>query len=168
MKTKTIILPADMHAKLIELSKSITTQSHRCTAMPYFFQIRTNERIPVPEGCGTEAWVCDGSFIESEEEIKERVLEYKEWPEDTPLFDLLPEYEVEEILEASGWRKVNYDYEEKYQNAFFTEKGCRDHIQANKHHYSEPVDYLTHAFRNKEMELIQEFLCALTGKDLHK
>lgn len=37
---------------------------------------------------------------------------------------------------------------------FFTEKACRQHIEENKHHYRNPMDYLNFAFRNPEMETL--------------
>ena len=51
-------------------------------------------------------------------------------------------------------RCVNGDFKHIYSNAFFTEKACRQHIEENKHHYRNPMDYLNFAFRNPEMETL--------------
>lgn len=158
---KTIEIPDELHDQLMELSRNINSQDNRSTAMPYFFQIRTKEKIAVPEGCGTECWAYDGSTIETEEEITGEISEIKQLEIKDVTKD---EYEREEILEEAGWRKVNYDYEEKFQNAFLTEKSCKEHIERNRYHYKDPVDYLSHAFRNPDLELIYEFLCGLTEK----
>jgi len=159
----------DIYEQLIQISKELNSQNNRSTAMPYFFQIQTNERIAVPYGCGNEAWNNDGSLIESDEEIKEAIYNYKDWDKENDSdYELLNDYEREEILTDAGWSKVNYNYEHKYQNAFFTEKACKEHIKLNHYHYHEPVDYLSHAFRNPEMELIMKFLCELTDGKLYK
>ena len=158
---KTIEISDELHAKLIELSENINSQDNRSTAMPYFFQVMTKEKIYVAEGCGTECWASDGSTMETEEEITKFISEHK----DIPIEDVTKdEYERKEILEEADWRKVNYDYEEKFQNAFLTEKSCKEHIKRNGYHYSDPVDYLSHAFRNPDLELVYEFLCGLTEK----
>lgn len=162
---KIIEVSDELHARLIEMSENINSQDNRATAMPYFFQIMTKEKKYVPEGCGEECWVYDGSEIETEEEITKAISEYT----DIPIEDVTKdEYEREEVLEKAGWRKVNYQYEEKFQNAFLTEKSCKQHIKLNGYHYNDPKDYLSHAFRNPDLELVYEFLCGLTGKQTHK
>ena len=163
---KTIEVSDEMHEFLMNLSKELNTQDHRSTAMPYFFQIQTQERVPTAEGCGEEAWIYDGSMIETEEEITETIAEYKGISVEKA--KSLPLYQRETILEEAGYRKVNYEMQEKYQNAFLTSKACDDHIQANRHHYKSPVNYLMHAFRNPEMENLLKFLCELTGGQIHK
>ncbi len=153
---------------LIELSKELNTQDHRGTAMPYFFQIQTKRQIAVPEGNGTEAWFCDGALLKTDEEIEEAVNDYREWDEDTSEFNELEDYEIEVILECAGYRKVNYDYENVLENAFFTSKACDEHIKTNSHNLSSPVNCLSHAFRNPEMEGVLKFLCELSGGSIHK
>lgn len=165
---KTIQISEEMNDFLVNLSKELNTQSHRGTAMPYFFQIQTKKKIAVPEGNGIEAWHMDGSLIESYEEIEEAVNEYKDWDEHTTEFNHLQYDEVESILQEAGYSKVNYDYEEVLENAFFTSKACDEHIKKNSHNLSDPVNYLSHAFRNPEMEMIMKFLVELTGGQLHK
>ncbi len=150
----------------MELSKELNTQDNRGTAMPYFFQIKTKEMVAVPDGCGTECWHYDGSQIETEDEINEAVAEYL--GQDIEYVKLISESDKESVLEKAGWSKGNYDFKENYQNAFFTEKSCKEHIRKNAYHYKEPVDYLNHAFRNPEMELVLKFLAELTGGHLHK
>lgn len=163
-----IIVDPEMYNRLVELSKNMNSQDNRATAMPYIYQVQSRERIPAAEGCGYSAYYQDGSYLETDDEIYQEIYEW--FNEEKPLSEIkkMDELEKEEILEKRGYKKVNYDYENKYQNAFLTEKACKEHIQANKHHYSEPVDYLTHAFRNPEMELISKFLCELTGGKIHK
>lgn len=169
---KKIEVSDEMYNFLMELSNELNTQNHRATAMPYFFQIQTKEEVPAADGCGIEAWYQDGSKIEDDDEIKEVVFEYKDWDldceDDCIIFGELYDYEIEEIMVQAGWRKINYDTENVYKNAFLTEKACREHIAANNYHYCEPVDYLSHSFRNPELEMVMKFLCELTKGKLHK
>lgn len=165
---KQINITDEMYNSLMELSKELNTQSHRSTAMPYFFQIQTTKKVAVPEGNGTIGYAYDGSTIETEEEINQVIFEYKD--EKIPLKEIakMNNYEQSEILNEAGWREVNFDYKEEYQNAFMTEKACKEHIRLNNYHYNKPIDYLQHAFRNPELELVLKFLCELSGGELHK
>jgi len=170
---KTIQVTDEMYNSLIELSNELNTQDHRCTAMPYFFQIQTEEWESAPEGQGEEVWFCDGSFLESEDEIKEAVIEYKGWVHDyeedevEKKYNELTDYEKDEILE-NNYRKVNRQKVFKLQNAFLTEKSCKQHIKNNSYHYENPKDYLSHANRNSDMETIIKYLCELNGGKIHK
>lgn len=162
---KTIEVSDEMHEFLMNLSNELSTQDHRGTAMPYIFQIKTQEEVPAVEGNGEVAWWYDGSKIETEQEITEAIAEYK----DLEIKDVTKdEYEREEILEEIGYHKIYYEMKDKYENAFLTSKACDAHIKANGYHYNTPVNYLTHSFRNPELEMLIKFLCGLTGKEIHK
>jgi hypothetical protein len=163
---KTIEISDEMYDSLMELSKELNTQSHRSTAMPYFFQIQTQDKRHVADGCGTECYYFDGSEIETDEEINEAVADYKDWS--ISRVSKLSKDEKIDILEDAGWQRAEYQFADVYENAFFTEKACKEHIRLNHYHYNKPVDYLTHAFRNPEMELVLKFLCELTNGQLHK
>ena len=163
---KNIEVTDEMYEFLMNLSNELNTQDHRSTAMPYIFQIQTQEEVPAVEGNGNEAWIYDGSKIETEQEISEAIAEYKEC--DIEDAKNLKEYERESILEEAGYRKINYEMKDVLQNAFLTSKACDEHIQANKHHYNKPVNYLSHSFRNPELETLIKFICGLTGKEIHK
>lgn len=108
----------------------------------------------------------DGTKIETDEEINEVISEYK--GQDIDSVKKLEYYEKEEILEEDGWRKIWYDYEYEYSNAFLTEKACKHHIECNAHHYFEGTDYISHAFRNPELETLLKFICQLSGGEIHK
>lgn len=161
---KTIEVTDEMHEFLMNLSKELNTQDHRGTAMPYIFQIQTQEEVPAVEGNGKEAWMYDGSKIETEEEITAAIAEYK----GLEISDVTTDnYERENILEEAGYRKINYEIKEVLQNAFLTSKACDEHIKANAYHYDTPVNYLSHSFRNPELETLIKFICGLTGKEIH-
>lgn len=169
---KTIQVSDEMYKFLEDLSKELNTQDHRGTAMPYFFQIQTTEEVPAAEDCGVKVWVQDGSIaLRTDEDIKEAVFEYKEWDLDSEVdqraYSELLSFEIDNILNKN-YREVWVDEEKKYQNAFLTEKACKEHIRLNNYHYSNPVDYLSYAYRNPELEKVMEFLCGITGGTPHK
>lgn len=165
---KTIQVTDKMHASLMELSRELNTQDHRATAMPYFFQVRTTERQYGPEGIGEECYVYDSIIIETAEEIESEIFELYGGDISRSDIEQMPESEKDTILTENGWRCVHYELKEEYQNAFFTAKACKANIAANKHHYTEPVDFLSYGFRNPELELVLKFLCELSGGKLHK
>ena len=150
-----IIIPAELYEKLLSISIELNKQDHRGIAMPYFFQIQTEEEILVPEGSGEEKYLFEGDFY-TEETIKEYWEDF--YSEDLTFEEFKQKYTT----------LVNTQIEHQYNNAFFTEKACKKHIKENAHHYRNPVDYLNHAFRNPELETILEFLCKLTNGKMHK
>jgi len=162
---KTISISDENYEFLMNLSRELNEQDNRGTRMPYFFQVQTKHQIAVPEGNGIEAWFNDGSLIETEEEIKEVIEEYQDYTVD---YDLLDDDTKEEILIDAGYSKVYYGYESRYENAFLTSKACDAHIEANRHNLSSPVNYLSYASRNPELEKLMEILCGLTGGTLHQ
>ena len=163
----------EMYDQLIAISKELNSQNHRGTAMPYIFQIQDKEQVPAAEGNGIQGWVYDGSLIHEPDEIRLAIYQQEEWDildqkEANDKYLCLDTHDREDILEKAGYREVWFDYKETYQNAFFTSKACDEHIARNRHHYTEPVNYLSHAFRNPEMEVVLKFLCELTGGEIHK
>jgi hypothetical protein len=165
---KTIEITDEMYDFLIELSKELNTQDHRATAMPYFFQIQTQEEVAVPEGCGTQCYHSDGSKIETDKEIIDAIYDWHDGNISKKKIKEMDDWEKEELLEKAGWDKAYYDFEDHYENAFLTAKACKEHIRLNSYHYHKPVDYLSHAFRNPELEMVLKFICELTNGKLHK
>ena len=168
---KTIEVSDEMYEKLIALATEMITQDPRCTRMPHMFQIRTKKKVYDSGLNGTEViWIEDGI---NEIETKEDMLEYLEKtgvdiPEN---FDNIWEdnWDLDEFIDENcpDLRKCSYSWEYEYQNCFLTAKACKEHIESNHYHYNEPVDYLNHAWRNPEMELVSEFLCNLVGKPMY-
>lgn len=171
MEMKTIEVTDEMYDALVYLSKEITTQDHRATRQPYFFQVITDIDIPSPEGVGNQAWYMDGTTLKTAQEIKEVICEYMEWDplsvEYQEEYDKLEDYRKEQLLEYMGYRIVWYETKQEYQNAFLTDISCREHIEDNKHNYRNPSTYLQHAWRNPDMETIFKFLAGLSGKEIH-
>ena len=162
---KTISLSDESYEFLMNLSRELNEQDHRGTRMPYFFQVQTRHQIAVPDGNGITAWFNDGHLIETDDEIIEVIEEYQGCSVDCNLLD---DDTKEEILIDAGYRKVSYDYEPRYENAFLTSKACDAHIEVNRHNLSSPLNYLSYASRNPELEKLMEILCGLTGGTLHQ
>jgi hypothetical protein len=168
---KSIKVNQDMYEFLMNLSKELNSQSNRATAMPYFFQIQQEEETSVGEGAGEEVWYCDGAIISTEEEIKNAIFEYNAWvignKKHEKLFAEMDWLDRERVLE-NNFHKVYRSTRKVYTNAFLTEKACKEHIEKNEYHYRNPVDFLSHAFRNPELEMLMKFICQLTGGEVHK
>lgn len=164
---KTIQLTDELYNNLMELSKKLNTQSHRATAMPYFFQVMDTKRIYGIDSNFDNSgyvWVKDGGDVEPirEDIIEQLVNDGLIIPEN------IANDELDEFIEGAGWEKVYYRNQQVFSNAFFTEDACKSHIKGNMHHYEQPSDFLSYAFRNPELELVQQFLCELSGGKLHK
>lgn len=164
---KTIQVTDELYNKLMEMSKKMNTQSHRATAMPYFFQVMETKRI---YGIDSDydndgfVWVKDGDEIEpNREDMIESLLN-----DGFVIPETLTDDELDEFMEDAGYVSVYYRNQEIYSNAFLTEDACKNHIKGNMHHYEQPSDFLSYAFRNPELELVQQFLCELSGGKLHK
>ena len=166
---KTIELSNEMYEKLIELSNEINTQSHRSTRMPYIFQIHEKKRIYGVDGDYDNdgyVWVPnDGG--DTTENDRESMIDALESIDVEFNKEKITDDELEELMEENEFYKGYYREQEVYSNAFLTEKSCKKHIELNNYHYSRPIDYLSYAFRNPDMELIFKFLCELTGKEIH-
>jgi hypothetical protein len=157
---------------LKELKYELNTQSSRMTANPRMYQVR-HEKF--------EADVNEeGNYFQVEYEGE--VLGIFEWTQEgvEELKSILRENTDDDIetLEEIGnislenlenrnirLRCVNGDFKHIYSNAFLTEKACREHIECNRHHYRNPVDYLNYAFRNPEMEKLLRILSKIEIKE---
>ena len=159
-------LTADEIKFLINLKHELNTQSSRMTANPRIYQVRHEKfKADVNE---------EGNYFEAEYEGE--VLGIFEWTQEgvEELKSILREYTDDDNIETLkeignisledlenrniGLSCVNGDFEYVYSNAFLTEKACREHIECNRYHYRNPIDYLNYAFRNPELEKVLEIL----------
>jgi hypothetical protein len=173
---KTIEISDEMYDALVEISTNINNQDNRCTASPYFYQVQTKKEVAAYEGCGTEVWynsdLC--KTLKTEEDIKEYIIEDMldnmdpEYSTDEANILAeedylgLTEYDITEYLEEHNFNKYDVQEENVYENMFFTEKACDQHIKINKHNMNEPRSYVQHAYRNPELEVVIKFLSSLT------
>jgi hypothetical protein len=169
--TKSIEVTDEIYDFLINLSKEIKEQDNRATAAPYFFQVRETKEVPAHKGCGEEVLYSYDYDIElrTDEEKVEWIKENGEYfigtiyeHEQTDVGMHISTWDLDTMLKEIGFSEFNVDIDYVYSNAFFTSKACDEHIQINKHNLHYPVNYLTHAYRNKEMEMMYKFLLNLT------
>ena len=154
-----------MYNDLIELAKEYTTQDNRATAMPYLFQIQETKEVAAYNGCGETYWFCDeGGKVEYDDEESVIIMLWgcKTEKEAKEKYDELDDCEKDDIFEKNGYREFEVTTQQFYKNAFFTAKACKDHIQRNSYHYSQPTDYLNCSWRNPEMDLISNLLIHLS------
>ncbi|GAB3278477.1 hypothetical protein GCM10027347_52910 [Larkinella harenae] len=172
---KTIEVEDSLFERLIALSTEINTQNNRCTATPYLFQIRTDEKVYDSEGLNGDVKVILSADWEEVGEFNQKTIRQicKEEGVGRPYFykdvkDLifLDWDEVRDWLNSFDMRLSSYTIKHKLENGFLTEKACKAHIKANHYHYDNPTDYLSHAFRNPDLETVFTFLKGLTaGKE---
>ena len=181
---KHIEVSDEVYQKLITLATEMTTQDPRGTKMPHMFQVRSRKKVYDWSLNGDEkCWIDrdQGVEIESVDDLiyylegREQLHPSREdltrcwnkwhedliWGEDT--------YSLDDYIETflPSLTKCSYSWEYEFHNHFLTAKACQEHIDCNKHHYTDPDTYLNHAWRNPEMELLSEFLCSLVGKPLY-
>ena len=165
-------IPDEMYDALLAMANEMVSQDSRSTAMPFMFQIETEQQVAAYPGCGEEIWVSEDGEIEFSDydEVREYILqEFKDnWEDDIDdseveikakeKLDNMDDDECEEWITDRGFYIVNVETKKKYINTFFTAKACDEHIRLNHYHYNNPRSYLNHAWRNPEMDLVTEFL----------
>ena len=174
---KNIEVTDEMYSSLMELSKEMTTQDMRGTRMPHLFQVQETKKVPAYDGCGDVFWYnheCEQELRANKEIIEwlsedgnELSTSIIEKGVSEAKFEAMDIWTLHELLEKKGFSKFYDNDGYTYSNAFFTSKGCDEHIRTNKHNLHSPINFLNHAFRNAEMELVSKFLCELSGGKLH-
>lgn len=155
----TIQLSDALHKKLMELAMHACSQDNRATAAPFFYQIKQTEMIGGVDGdydWDCKKLCCDGSTCDVDRESM--ILELQLNGEDID-FTMRSDNDLQSLLEDTyGYTLVYFRKVDKFTGAFLTEKSCKEHIQLNKHHYTDPVDFLQYAWRNPDMEIIWHLL----------
>lgn len=125
-----------------QIAELIRTQDCRAAAHPVYL-VQDRERI---YGMSSDysidyAWISVGEFSEADEEEAARLDELDKRGE--------PDRE---------WCKTYYIDRWQFVTACFTEKGCQDYINANRHNLTEPRIYAASAYRNEEFIAVREHL----------
>jgi len=160
---KTIEITDEMYNALMEISKELNTQNHRCTAMPYMIQLSQKKEVAAYEGCGETYWFGnEGERLDTEDDENEVIKEHLQDKYGTDeSFEELEDYEKESILEDLEYRKLEVTQEDELSNFFFTEKGLRDY-------YGKDVNTYMTGVTNPELKTVMTFLCELSGGKLHR
>ena len=160
---KTIEITDEMYNALMEISKELNTQNHRCTAMPYMIQLSEKKKVAAYEGCGETYWFGnEGEKLYTEDDENEVIKEHLQEKYGTDeSFEELEDYEKESILEDLEYRKLEVTQEDELSNFFFTDKGLRDY-------YGKDVNTYMTGVTNPELKTVMTFLCELSGGKLHR
>ena len=160
---KTIEITDEMYNALMEISKELNTQNHRCTAMPYMIQLSEKKEGAAYEGCGETYWFGnEGEKLYTEDDENEVIKEHLQEKYGTDeSFEELEDYEKESILEDLEYRKLEVTQEDELSNFFFTDKGLRDY-------YGKDVNTYMTGVTNPELKTVMTFLCELSGGKLHR
>tara|TARA_R110002012_G_scaffold294966_2_gene491321 strand:+ start:444 stop:929 length:486 start_codon:yes stop_codon:yes gene_type:complete len=160
---KTIEITDEMYNALMEISKELNTQNHRCTAMPYMIQLSQKKEVAAYEGCGETYWFGnEGERLDTEDDENEVIKEHLQDKYGTDeSFEELEDYEKESILEDLEYRKLEVTQEDELSNFFFTDKGLRDY-------YGKDVNTYMTGVTNPELKTVMTFLCELSGGKLHR
>lgn len=165
---KTIKVSDEMYAFLIDLSKKMNTQDNRATADPYMYTITEIVERPAAEGCGESKLIDDeGNEWDLDivrEEFPNEIKHYAKMMTDNLKMtdDIVKDY----LIHSKLARKIYFTIEREAlhkmrMNVFFTEDAIRLHLKQNSYHFDEGKDYMIHAWRNPEMEMVHKFLKGL-------
>jgi hypothetical protein len=160
----------EAQAFLVNLFKDIKEQDNRCTASPYYYQIRDMRRVwrgtdggehrSWVESCGDELEA--GSWYGHTKEETEYLKDHFEIEDDTDKeSEGYKEYEYlsddyhafEKFMQERDFTLQTYDYEPVYHGCFLTEKAAKQFLKSNNYHYGdEATTYVRHFWRNNEMK----------------
>lgn len=175
--SKKIEVTDEIYEFLMNLSKEIKEQDNRATAMPYIFQVRETKEIPAHKGSGEEVFYSSEyeTELRTDKDKVEWIKEHEEYfigtmfeEEAKDVGNHTNTWDLDSMLEELDFDEFYVDTDYVYSNAFFTSKACDEHIRINKHNLEQPVNYLSHAYRNVEMEMMYKFLSGLTNNESKK
>lgn len=147
-----------------ELAIRLKTQDNKSTALPICFLLQdveerrafdSGEFVLFWDNCGKE-WRGENEddiirqiFNSRKEDINCEIDDY-----DKAEDDLLEE--IKEEVEENCY-EMNYEFVAK--RFFLTEEAAKNHLNANRHHYSDKARiYVDHCWRDPEMELVYKIL----------
>lgn len=164
----TIQIDDQLYSQLASLANQVNAQDSHCTASPYLFQIMTDVRLWDTGGNGDHFALFgnDGEEIGpfNRQTITEwcdnRDIPYPEWIESANEYN---EFLHLDWVCENDLRVISYSIGTKLENGFLTEEACREHIRTNHYHYARPRPYVSHAFRNPELQLVFDFLKSISN-----
>lgn len=162
---------------LRDLQHELNTQEHDEQKEPRYWGIAENIMRPTPEGCGDAVlYVGDGGVMTCEEfaEWIERDKYYEGHEEEWSEVDVKDINDLETFARyVLKWKNVRIVWQEmkhhcigEDSNVFLTKRACKAHIEANRHHYSQPHTYAMTAWRNPEFERLLKILMTMNLDDV--
>ncbi len=140
---------------LVELGKKMNAQNNRSTAN-VLFMIEEEVKVPRHPNWGYEE--RERSEYYTNEDLCEACQKLAEDGEEVP----------DQCDECSDDCFNHYNLERQTVDTagvFFTAEACDEHIRLNGHHYTKPKSYGVSAWRNPEMQGVQEILSILGSAD---
>lgn len=130
--------------QLKDISELLRTQDNRCTDQPMFV---VQEKV--------RDWGYSSDYAE----------DYK-WHNRDDIEDEADEEKVAELEaldnacdDTGTWEKLYYRYRWEFVTACFTEKGCKDYIEINRHNHRGKLRiYAEGSFRNDEFRRVRNAL----------
>lgn len=168
---KTIEVDDSLYSKLLDLAIEVRNQNSHGTGSPYLFQIRTDDKVWDSGLGGDNLMIMDDDWNEvgpfdlpTLVELSKRATNEPPCPLDDDFDLILYRDELRDWLKDEfGYIPSSYTIKDKLQNGFLTQKACQAHIDGNRHHYVNPTFYVSHAFRNSELDLFFRLLDSFSG-----
>ena len=164
---KEIMVTDEQYEALLRISELMATQDYRCTAKPLYCVSEIKREWGIDNGYSDNfEWYKDGESFEPNcdtlrEETVEWILENRE--EAKRLFSNAWDRDEfhKDILEDKLEYQKCYYREERVMvkgQVYLTEEAAQDHIDRNHYHYNQPKVYVVSAWRNPEMQLLQDIV----------
>lgn len=150
----------------------IKEQDNRCTALPYFYVIRSAKWIPsYRDGEGERETYCRKDDYENHFSVtsdEEAIEEYKEANDDDEKILNMCDEEILELIEEEYDRYSEVQTWEEH-GCFFTESDAKSHLKLNNYHYSNNAHtYVKHCWRSPQMKKLFESLGTIVDIDIFK
>lgn len=160
---------------LKELGKELREQDTDCQASPRFWVVGDYEETWVPDGEGDTKFVLpewDYAVLEFDELRKALIEDYEDafnesqWEDLTNDLEAFGVYYEDDLLALAqvidrDARVISVEDRHviKENTMFLTKQACRDHIEANRHHYTDRVHtYAMTAWRSPKVERLLKIL----------
>ncbi len=158
---KQICIPEESYNFMKDLAQKMKKQDNRSTASPHLYMIREKYKEYNLHGEGEfSEYVCEGESYD-----KDQVIEYMR---ENYLEDLTDE-ECMEKAEEDGYVEYTYNLETRFSetnpNVFLTEDAAKKHLKLNNYHFHGGFDYIIHAWRNPEMEMLFKVIADIGGRE---
>ena len=150
-----------------KLSKRLQSQNNRATEPLVFFELQDIEKIACNTDYDTpdyyyyssDEWACDEPIGgETVEDIKSQIIKEAEEDGCPVLIQEAKELDLDYFSEGlSSWK---YMYIVK--GIFFTEESAKNHLESNKHHFTDKARiYVSGSYRNEEAKLVYKILTSI-------
>lgn len=156
---------------LKDLQNELNTQDNDGTADPLYWMVMDKREVVARDG-EQRIPSDDGAYTLEElvQQIDEQIDEYDEQDKEE-WTNSIDHNDAEDVAyfahDSLGWGNIYYndiyyvqdeEYIPHFSGAFLTKRACKQHIETNMHHYTEPHTYAMCAYRNYELERLLKIL----------